>query len=143
MKKLLKSSSFFLAGVLFGAGLSISQMIDPEKVLSFLDIFGDWDPSLLLVMAGGVLVSGAGILIAKRMQSPLLAERFPEFLKQHIDISLITGAVIFGAGWGIVGLCPGPAVVSIIYLKKESFIFMASMLAGMGMMKLVRRLRSK
>jgi uncharacterized protein len=104
--------SHFAAGFLFAAGLVISGMTDPERVLAFLDVAGRWDPSLALVMGGAIVVYGAVRAYAKRMERPLAAERFAPLPSQTIDRRLVTGALIFGVGWGLAGYCPGPALVS-------------------------------
>ena len=140
MNNLMKLISFFVLGGLFGAGLSWSSMLNPAKVLAFLDIFGAWDPSLILVMVGGVFVAAVGYAATKRMKHPLFAKHFPKFEKTQIDKNLVLGAILFGIGWGLIGLCPGPAVCSLIYLKQESIIFFVSMLAGIGIVKASRLL---
>ena len=114
--------SAFGAGLLFGIGLWISGMANPRKVLDFLDVAGDWDPSLLLVMGGAVAVT----LIFFR---PLLRKRPLEF-KNEVDIPLIAGAAIFGIGWGIGGYCPGPALTALSNLSAEALVFVAAMVAG-------------
>ena len=120
-----------LAGTLFGVGLSVSQMINPEKVLSFLDFFGAWDPSLALVMLGAVSVSTIVFRLALKQPRPLLAGTFQVPSRSDIDSRLIVGGVIFGLGWGLVGWCPGPAISSLALAHVESFIFVAAMIAGM------------
>lgn len=120
-----------LAGTLFGLGLSVSQMINPEKVLSFLDFFGAWDPSLALVMLGAVSVSTVVFRLALKQPRPLLAGTFKVPDRSDIDSRLIIGGVIFGLGWGLVGWCPGPAIASLALAHVESFIFVAAMIAGM------------
>jgi uncharacterized membrane protein YedE/YeeE len=112
----------FGAGLLFGIGLWLSEMANPRKVLDFLDITGTWDPSLLLVMGGAVAVT----LIAFR---PLLKRKPMEFSKA-IDAPLLSGAAIFGFGWGIGGYCPGPAVTALSSLTLEVFVFVAAMIVG-------------
>jgi len=104
--------SHFVAGFLFAGGLAISGMTDPTRVLAFLDVTGDWDPSLALVMGGAVGVYAAIRAFAKRMERPLVAEGFSPPPAQTIDGRLVTGALIFGVGWGLAGYCPGPALVS-------------------------------
>ena len=114
--------SAFGAGLLFGIGLWISGMANPRKVLDFLDVAGNWDPSLLLVMGGAVAVT----LIFFR---PLLRRRPLDF-KNEVDIPLIAGAAIFGIGWGIGGYCPGPALTALSNLSAEALVFVAAMVAG-------------
>src|SRR5690349_21427678 len=100
--------SAFASGFVFGLGLVISQMINPAKVLAFLDIFGDWDPSLAFVMGGAVAVSALGYAYARRRGMPVLAPSLDVPSRRDLDPRLLTGAAIFGIGWGLVGLCPGP-----------------------------------
>ena len=126
-----------LAGALFGLGLSVSQMINPEKVLSFLDFFGAWDPSLALVMLGAVSVSTIVFRLALKQPRPLLAGTFQVPSRSDIDSRLIVGGVIFGLGWGLVGWCPGPAIASLALAHVESFIFVAAMVAGMLLYRLL------
>ena len=118
------------AGVLFGVGLVVSQMIDPGKVLAFLDIAGRWDPSLALVMAGALAVAIPGFRLAQRRGAPALGGRFDLPAQQTIDRRLVIGAAVFGIGWGIAGFCPGPAIASLVFGRVESVIFVAAMVAG-------------
>ena len=115
--------SAFGAGVLFGIGLWLSGMANPRKVLDFLDIAGDWDPSLLLVMAGAVAIT----LPTFR---PLIKRRSIAFASTRIDLPLLAGAVIFGIGWGIGGYCPGPAITALSNLSAEAFVFVGAMIVG-------------
>lgn len=125
------------AGTLFGLGLTVSQMINPEKVLSFLDFFGDWDPSLALVMLGAVGVSAVAFRVALKQPRPILAKAFQVPSRSDVDGRLIAGGVIFGLGWGLVGWCPGPAIASLALVQFESFIFVAAMIAGMLLYRLL------
>ena len=111
------------AGLLFGVGLWLSGMANPRKVLDFLDITGDWDPSLLLVMGGAVAVTAATF-------RPLIRKRDLRFDKTAIDIPLVAGAAIFGIGWGIGGYCPGPAVTALSNLSVEPLVFVLAMVVG-------------
>ena len=111
------------AGFLFGIGLWVSGMANPRKVLDFLDVTGNWDPSLLLVMGGAVMVT----LVAFR---PLLRRKGIELEKARIDAPLVLGAAIFGLGWGIGGYCPGPALTALSNLTSEVLVFVAAMVAG-------------
>lgn len=123
--------SAMLCGLLFGLGLAVSQMINPEKVLAFLDITGNWDPSLVLVLASAVLVTLVGYFLVLRQPHPLFADRFYLPTRSDIDIPLILGAAIFGVGWGIAGYCPGPAIASLTTLANlEPLIFVISIIAG-------------
>jgi uncharacterized membrane protein YedE/YeeE len=119
-----------IAGVLFGIGLVVSRMIDPGKVLAFLDIAGRWDPSLALVMAGALAVAVPGFRLARQRSAPALGGRFDAPARQTIDRELLAGAAVFGIGWGLVGFCPGPAIASLAFARAESLIFVLAMLAG-------------
>jgi uncharacterized membrane protein YedE/YeeE len=129
--------SAFASGLLFGLGLIVSQMVNPAKVLGFLDIFGNWDPSLALVMGGAVAVSALGTLIAKRRGVPVLAPRLEIPTRRDLDLRLIGGAALFGIGWGLVGLCPGPALVGLTFGPWQVFVFVAAMIVGMAVFRLV------
>jgi uncharacterized membrane protein YedE/YeeE len=120
-----------ICGFIFGWGLLISGMMQPAKVLAFLDIFGNWDPSLAVVMAAALAVSGAGFALAKRHERPLFAAQSLWPSKTDIDRPLVVGAVLFGAGWGLVGLCPGPALENIATLSPRAIVFVVAMAAGM------------
>jgi hypothetical protein len=124
--------SAFTSGLLFGLGLVISQMINPAKVLAFLDIFGRWDPSLALVMAGAVTASSLGYIVAKRRGVPVLALSFEIPTRRDLDVRLVAGAALFGVGWGLVGLCPGPALTIISLGLWQAFLFVAAMLVGIA-----------
>ena len=119
-----------IAGIVFGLGLAVSQMIDPAKVLGFLDIAGRWDPSLAFVMAGALAVTFTGYRLARGRAAPILAPRFELPTKRELDRRLIGGAVLFGIGWGMVGYCPGPAFASLAFGLKETLIFIAAMALG-------------
>jgi len=123
----------FLSGLLFGLGLVISRMIDPAKVLAFLDLAGRWDASLAFVMAAAVLVAGAGFRLARGRAAPLLDDRFRGPERSALDRPLIFGALLFGVGWGLAGFCPGPAVTALALGRLEPFVFVAAMLAGMAL----------
>ena len=129
--------SAFASGLLFGLGLIVSQMVNPAKVLGFLDIFGNWDPSLALVMGGAVAVSALGYLIAKRRGVPVLAPRLEIPARRDLDPRLIGGAALFGIGWGLAGLCPGPALVGLTFGPWQMFVFVAAMIIGMAIFRLV------
>jgi uncharacterized protein len=120
-----------ICGLIFGWGLLISGMMQPAKVLAFLDIFGDWDPSLAVVMAAALAVSAAGFALAKRREPPLLAPQSLWPTRTDIDGRLLTGSVLFGAGWGLVGLCPGPALENLATLSPRVVVFVVAMAAGM------------
>jgi uncharacterized protein len=129
--------SAFASGLLFGLGLVVSQMVNPAKVVGFLDIFGDWDPSLALVMGGAVAVSALGYVIAKRRGVPVLAPRLEIPTRRDLEPRLLTGAAIFGIGWGLVGLCPGPALTALTFGPWQVFVFVAAMLVGMALFRMV------
>lgn len=122
--------SAFGAGLLFGIGLWVSGMAIPKKVLDFLDVTGNWDPSLLLVMAGAVAVTLAAFRPALRRAKPLFGERFVVPTRKDVDLPLVAGAALFGLGWGVAGYCPGPAVTALSNLTLEVFVFVAAMVAG-------------
>jgi uncharacterized protein len=121
----------FLSGLLFGLGLTVSGMINPAKVIGFLDLAGAWDPSLALVMAAGLAVTVPSFHFILKQKRPLFEAKFFLPGKSDIDIKLILGAVLFGIGWGLAGLCPGPAMVGITSLDSSVLSFVAAMLAGM------------
>jgi len=128
----MRTALFLVSGILFGLGLCISQMVNPAKVLGFLDIAGTWDPSLAFVMLAAVGVCLAGFPLTKSMLSkPVLEGVFPKRSELPIDKKLILGAAIFGIGWGTVGLCPGPALASLAYGTPKSYLFVVCMLIGM------------
>lgn len=122
-----------LSGVLFGAGLTIGGMVDPARVRGFLDLLGNWDPTLAFVMGGAVLVMAIAWRIQGRMRHPLFAEKFSLPERQDLDGKLIGGAILFGIGWGLAGICPGPAVASIALVPAKVFPFIAAMVAGMAL----------
>src|SRR5579863_6959597 len=121
----------FCSGVIFGLGLLISGMNEPEKVLGFLDFFGAWDATLAFVMAGAVAVAGAGFALARRRNAPLFAATFSWPSRSDIDAPLVTGSALFGVGWGLCGICPGPALVDLAGFAAPIVVFVASMIVGM------------
>jgi uncharacterized protein len=130
MNGFLKSLVGLAAGAIFGFGLSVSGMLDPARVRGFLDIGGHFDPSLAFVLAGAVAVSAIGYLVSRRLQNPLLGGEFQIPTRKTIDRPLVLGAAIFGVGWGMGGLCPGPAIASLALGLVPTFVFTAMMLAG-------------
>lgn len=120
------------AGVLFGAGLALSGMTDPAVVIGFLDIAGAWNPALLAVMAAAVPVAFLGYRLARARGRPLLDEAFHLPASRAVDARLVGGAALFGAGWGIAGWCPGPAIASVIAPSLPLALFLAGMVAGMA-----------
>lgn len=122
-----------LAGLIFGAGLALSGMVNPMKVQNFLDIFGSrWDPTLIFVMAGALAVTYAGYQIVLKAPRPRFALAFMLPSLQAVDERLIGGAVVFGLGWGLTGFCPGPAIASLVFGYWPSVIFVVAMVAGMA-----------
>ena len=119
-----------LCGIVFGIGLVISEMINPEKVLGFLNIFRDWDPSLAFVMIGALVVSTPVFHLFKNKKKPLFSSNFLISSNKEVDKKLIIGSIFFGAGWGLIGLCPGPAITSLALLNANSALFVTSMFAG-------------
>jgi uncharacterized membrane protein YedE/YeeE len=120
----------FLCGLVFGAGLLVSGMTDTQKVLGFLDVLGRWDPTLAFVMAGALAVSAAGYAVARRVGKPVMAPRFSWPEAGTIDRPLLAGSALFGIGWGLVGLCPGPAIENLAALSPRVAIFVLAMIAG-------------
>jgi len=117
-------------GTIFGIGLVISQMINPAKVLGFLNVFGEWDPSLAFVMIGALFVSSPLFHLFKNKEKPIFSTSFSISENKEIDKRLIFGSILFGAGWGLAGLCPGPAISSIALLNISSGTFVFSMFIG-------------
>ena len=128
-----------IAGIVFGIGLAVSQMIDPAKVLGFLDIAGRWDPSLAFVMAGALAVTFAGYRLTRGRAAPILAPRFELPTKRDLDRRLLGGAVLFGIGWGLAGICPGPAIALLAFGLKETLIFVAAMALGAWLQRMADR----
>ncbi len=124
-------------GIILGAGLAVSQMMNPSKVIAFLDIAGDWDPTLAFVMAGAVLAAIPGFAVAKKRSAPMLGGSFQVPSRRDFDVRLLAGAAMFGAGWGLVGFCPGPALAALGSGMTSVFIFVASMIAGMMLYRLL------
>ena len=126
------------AGLLFGLGLTISGMINPAKVLGFLDIAGDWDPSLLFVLGGAVITAIIGFRLVQRRQTPMFSGRFHLPETSGIDFQLILGAALFGIGWGLVGFCPGPAIAALLADGWQVALFVTAALLGMAAHRLFR-----
>ncbi len=123
--------SIFLAGLLFGLGLIISGMISPAKVIGFLDVAGAWDPSLLLVMGAGLAVTTIAFRLVLRRDQPLFEAKFYLPTRTDVDGNLVGGAALFGIGWGIAGLCPGPALTGLLSLNYSVLLFVGAMIGGM------------
>jgi uncharacterized membrane protein YedE/YeeE len=121
----------FICGSLFGLGLAASGMTNTSKVIGFLDIFGQWDPDLLVVMSFAVLTTLLSFTLILRKEKPIVAAVFQVPDTQVIDAKLIGGAIIFGTGWGVIGYCPGPAIAALVYLQPITVVFVLFMLVGM------------
>jgi uncharacterized membrane protein YedE/YeeE len=132
----------FFAGFLFGTGLILSGMTNPAKVLAFLDIGGQWDPSLAFVMAGAILVAAIGFRFGARRGRTLSDGRLHVPGAAGIDKRLLLGSLTFGAGWGLVGYCPGPAIAALAVGGRPTLLFVAAMIAGMAVFEVVERLAS-
>ena len=126
----MKNMSALICGILFGLGLAISEMVNPAKVLGFLDVTGTWDPSLILVMGAGLAITLLTFRPLLKRPRPLLDRQFHILSRTDVDRQLLKGAAIFGIGWGLVSYCPGPAIASLAYGKAESVIFLVAMVAG-------------
>ena len=131
----------YLAGALFGGGLLVSRMANPAKVLSFLDIAGRWDLSLALVMAGAVAVAASGFWWGRHRAQPVLGGQFARLASSGVNARLILGAGIFGIGWGLSGLCPGPALVDLPLRPLPVGLFVIAMLLGMALVRYLPALR--
>lgn len=130
-----------LAGLVFGLGLTISEMVNPAKVLAFLDLFGNWDSSLAFVMGGALIVTAIGYRLVWTRKKPVFAERFQVPGNRQIDKRLALGAVLFGIGWGLVGLCPGPAISALTFGGAPVLVFLAAMGAGMVLFEVFERIK--
>jgi len=122
----------FFCGLFFGVGLYIAQMTNPAKVINFLDVAGNWDPSLMLVMGSGLSVFAFGFFfVVNKKTQPVFSKQF--FIPEHklIDKNLVIGAALFGVGWGLTGICPGPAIVNVLTFEPKIFVFIGMMLMGM------------
>ena len=128
-----------IIGAIFGTGLAIAGMLNPTKVVGFLDIFGDWDPSLAFVMGGGVLVNAIGHRFVMKRKAPIQCGAFSMSTLTNIDKPLVIGSVIFGVGWGLAGLCPGPVVASLLLNGQAMLPFFGLMIAGLLVGRIVMR----
>ena len=132
--------SALIVGLVFGIGLIVSGMTDPSKVLGFLDLAGNWDPSLAFVMGGAILVGLLAFRMAGRRERSLLGEAMRLPTATRIDRRLVLGSLAFGAGWGLAGYCPGPAQASLASGSAKPLVFTAAMVAGMGVFELFERM---
>ena len=138
----MKTLIAFIAGLAFGFGLLVSGMSSPDKVLSFLDLAGAWDPSLAFVMGGAIFVGVLAFARAKRRETSVLGDEMRMPTNHSIDKPLVIGSLIFGAGWGLVGFCPGPALTAIGSGNGKAMIFVIAMVAGMAIYEFMQRLRA-
>ncbi|NLE47520.1 MAG: YeeE/YedE family protein [Sandaracinaceae bacterium] len=129
--------SYLFAGTLFGLGLILSGMVNPNKVIGFLDITGDWDPSLALVMVGAIAVFGLGRFVTRAQSKPLAAPSFSAPTEESIDRRLLIGSALFGVGWGIAGFCPGPALVSLVTLDGKVLAFVMAMIVTIAITRVL------
>jgi len=144
MKRILEHGlSEFLIGLLFGFGLILSGMTDPGKVIGFLDLFGTWDPSLAFVMGGAVAVGVVAFGWAKKRTANVLGSAMRLPTSDDIDARLILGSVLFGAGWGLAGFCPGPALVSLGAGQDKAVVFVIGMVLGMLVFEVLERRKAK
>ncbi|MDF3939417.1 YeeE/YedE family protein [Achromobacter denitrificans] len=133
----------FVSGLAFGLGLIVSGMANPAKVLGFLDLAGAWDPSLAFVMGGAVLITAIGFAVLRRRRASLSGEPMHWPTATRIDRRLAVGSLVFGAGWGLGGFCPGPALVAASAGVREALVFVAAMLAGMAIFSILQKIRSR
>ena len=126
------------SGIVFGFGLSLSGMLNPVRVQGFLDVFGNWDPSLAFVLGGAVAVAFIGVKVMKRLRRPVFDDTFHVPTNRKIDVPLVIGSALFGLGWGIGGFCPGPALASLATGGVKPVLFVSAMLAGMGLFELLQ-----
>lgn len=130
-------------GLLFGAGLALSGMINPARVLGFLDVAGRWDPTLVFVLGAALIPSALAYAIVRRMQRPLMADQFCIPQNRTIETRLLAGAGLFGIGWGLVGLCPGPAIAGLVLGHWQSWLFVGAMIGGMWLHRVYANQRER
>ena len=128
-----------IIGAVFGIGLAIAGMLNPSKVVGFLDVFGDWDPSLAFVMGGGILLNAIGHRFVMKRKAPIQSDTFSMLTSTNIDKPLVIGSVIFGVGWGLAGLCPGPVVASLLLNGQAMLPFFGLLIAGLLVGRIVMR----
>lgn len=134
----MKNILALFSGSIFGLGLTISSMTNPDKVLGFLDLFNNWDPSLAFVMGGAIIITAPMLFILTKNKNLILSKEIHLPTNKEIDKKLIIGSLIFGAGWGLVGLCPGPAISSLALLEVPSIIFVIFMFIGFYCSKFIK-----
>lgn len=137
------SLAALLCGIVFGLGLAISEMINPARVIGFLDVTGQWDLTLALVMGSALAFTVIGFPLITRKAHPILAEEFTLPTKKTLDTPLLAGAVLFGIGWGLAGLCPGPAIAGLASLNPDIFLFVAAMIAGQFLGPMAEKMLAK
>lgn len=135
----MKLLSYLFSGIIFGVGLIVGGMTQPGKIVGFLDFFGNWDPSLIFVMGGAISVHALGYRLMTKQPQPVFAPRFQVPTRRDIDPRLVLGSAIFGAGWGLAGYCPGPALTSLATLRSEAAVFVLAMAAGMLLVTLMEK----
>ena len=134
---ILRQLPILASGVLFGAGLTLGGMTDPARVRGFLDLFGDWDPTLAFVMGGAVIVMAIAWRFQRKLTQPIFAEAFAIPSRNDLTAKLIGGSALFGIGWGIAGLCPGPGIAALVIEPISAVIFLVAMIAGMAFVRLI------
>ena len=130
----------FISGLIFALGLGISGMVNPDKVIGFLDIFGEWDYALTFVMGGAVILNLITFRLIKRNKNPMFAEEFHWPTAKDIDKKLVVGSIMFGVGWGLIGICPGPGIVNLVTLEPKVLVFVGSMVLGMVVYKFLPKI---
>ena len=135
---MIKNTLVLISGIIFGIGLTLSSMTNPDKVIGFLDIFYSWDPSLGFVMAGAIIITSPILYFLSKNNSIILTDKIILPTKKNIDKPLIIGSLLFGIGWGMSGLCPGPSISSLAFLNVSSFIFVFSMFFGLFIGKFIK-----
>lgn len=132
-----------LTGLVFGAGIALSGMINPAKVLNFFDVAGTWDPSLAFVMGGALLVTAIGYRFVFKSSQPLFDRQFHLPTRKDIDMPLVAGSAVFGIGWGIAGFCPGGSIPALGLMQVDAVIFVAAMIAGIAITRFARQLATR
>jgi uncharacterized membrane protein YedE/YeeE len=133
----------FITGLIFGLGLILSGMTNPDKIIGFLDILGNWDPSLLLVMLGAIVVTATSFHLTKNRQQSFFGQPIKLPASSNIDHKLIIGSLVFGVGWGLGGYCPGPSLASVLQGGYQPLVFVTSMLVGMGFFEIFNQFGNK
>jgi uncharacterized membrane protein YedE/YeeE len=139
---MMRNIAALACGIIFGIGLGVSQMTNPDKVLDFFDVFGAWDPSLAFVMGGAVAVTAVAFRFVLKRPNPLYAESFSLPTKADIDARLLGGSAVYGVGWGLAGFCVGPSIAALAYGDNRVVIFVAALIAGAWIANMVTRNRA-